>query len=268
MEVYRNLTCASTYDGDVMKSNLDAALRLVLAHEGGYSDNPADPGGKTNRGVTQRVYDAYRKRKGLGIQSVRGILADEVAEIYKHQYWDAVRADDLPAGLDYAVFDYAVNSGPRRAIQDLQRTLGVTPDGIIGSVTLAAIGDVFTVIDRLCERRLAFLRGLKHYKTFGRGWERRVAEVADAAVAMAQGSVAVVPTEATPKAEEAPKTAAQSSTVQASAVQIVSGAGAGVAAIGALDGVAQIVAIAFVGIIVLAAAYIMRERIKKLAEGV
>lgn len=252
-----------------MRSNLEASLRLVLAHEGGFVNHPDDPGGATNKGVTQRVYDGYRARKGLPKQSVRGIAAAEVAEIYRHQYWDAVRADDLPAGLDYAVFDYAVNSGPRRAIQDLQRTLGVKPDGIIGSITLAAIGtDVFGVIDRLCARRLAFLRGLKHYRTFGRGWERRVAEVEEAASAMAQGSVAVLPVQPTPKAEEPDKTAAQSSTVQASAVQIVSGAGAGVAALGALDGTAQIVALVFVGIVVLAAAYIMRERLKRLAEGV
>lgn len=253
-----------------MRGNLEQALRLVLAHEGGYVNHPQDPGGATNKGVTQRVYDAYRQRKGLGAQSVRGITADEVADIYKRQYWDAVKGDDLPAGLDYAVFDYAVNSGPRRAIQDLQRELGVKPDGIIGQLTLAAVSaqDVYGLIDRLCSRRLRFLRGLKHYKTFGRGWERRVAEVAEAAVAMAQGSVAVTPTKPTPKAEEPEKTAAQSSTVQASAVQLVSGAGAGVAAIGALDGTAQIVALVFVGIVVLAALWIMRERLKRLAEGV
>lgn len=253
-----------------MKANLENALRLVLKHEGGFVNHPADPGGATNKGVTQKVYDAYRKRKGLGTQSVRGITADEVAEIYKRQYWDTVKGDDLPSGLDYAVFDYAVNSGPRRAIQDLQRELGVTPDGIVGQLTLAAIAgqDVFGLIDRLCARRLRFLRGLKHYKTFGRGWERRVAEVAEAATSMAQGAEPTIDPQPTPKAEEPAKTASQSTTVQASAVQLASGAGAGVAAIGALDGTAQIVALVFVGIIVLAAAYIMRERLKKLAEGV
>lgn len=251
-----------------MKGNLEQSLRLVLAHEGGFSNHPQDPGGATNRGVTQRVYDAYRKRKGLGTQSVRGIAADEVAAIYKRQYWDAVRGDDLPAGLDYAVFDYAVNSGPKRAIQDLQRALGVKPDGIIGQITLSAIGDVFGAIDGLCDRRLAFLRSLKHYKTFGRGWERRVAEVAEAAVAMAQGSVAVVPTEATPKAEEPEKTAAQSSTVQASALQIASGTGAAVTAVSALDGTAQLIILGGAVVIILAALWIMRERIKRLAEGV
>lgn len=253
-----------------MRDNLEQSLRLVLKHEGGYVNHPADPGGATNKGVTQRVYDAYRQRKGLPKQSVRGITSDEVAEIYKRQYWDAVKGDDLPSGLDYAVFDYAVNSGPRRAIQDLQRELGVTPDGIVGQITLAAVAsqDVFGLIDRLCNRRLRFLRALRHYKTFGRGWERRVAEVAEAATAMAQGAVPPEPLAPTAKAEEPGKTAVQSSTIQASAVQIASGAGAAVTAVSSLDGTAQIIILIGAVVVILAALWIARERLKKLAEGV
>lgn len=253
-----------------MFSNFDAALRLVLVHEGGFSDHPADPGGKTNKGVTQRVYDGYRKRKGKPQQSVRGIVIEEVAEIYRDQYWNAVRADELPGGLDYAVFDYAVNSGPRRAVIDLQRALGVKADGVIGNVTLAAIkaSDAFTIIDALCERRMAFLRGLKTWKTFGRGWARRVSEVAEASTQMAVGEAPTEGTAIAPKAEEEAVTVAQSTTVRASAVQIVSGAGAGVAAIGSLEGQAQLIALVFVGLVLLSAVWILRERIRKLAEGV
>lgn len=253
-----------------MRENLEAALRQVLVHEGGYVNHPADPGGATNQGVTQRVYDAYRTRKGLKPQSVRGISPDEVATIYKRQYWDAVKGDDLPAGLDYAVFDYAVNSGPKQAILDLQRVLGVTADGIIGNVTLAAISDAdaFAVIDDLCARRMAFLRRLKHWPTFGRGWSHRVADVAEAAAAMVNGKTVRMEANPTPKAEATPPTAAESTTVRASAVQLVSGAGAGLAALGSLEGIPQIIALVFIGLVVLSAVWIMRERIKKLAEGV
>ncbi|WP_246677573.1 glycosyl hydrolase 108 family protein [Mesorhizobium sp. B2-3-12] len=95
----------------------------MLAHEGGYSNHPADPGGATMKGVTQRVYDGYRKSKGLSTRSVKGIQTAELNEIYDRQYWDAVKGDLLPAGVDYVVFDGAVNSGPGRSIMWLQQAL-------------------------------------------------------------------------------------------------------------------------------------------------
>ena len=121
-------------------SGFARALPRVLAHEGGYVDDPFDPGGATNKGITFRVYDAYRTRNGLPTRDVRAISATEVAEIYRLQYWDAVKGDELPPGLDYVLFDGAVNSGPSQSIKWLQRALGdVAVDGQIGQATLAAV---------------------------------------------------------------------------------------------------------------------------------
>ncbi len=169
-----------------MKGNFDIAQPMVLVHEGGYVNHPDDPGGATNKGITQRTYDGYRKRRGMASRSVRNITDSEVSEIYRIQYWNKVSADDLPAGVDYAVYDFAVNSGPARAAKFLQDVVGVSADGIIGEQTLAAVSgaDPAAVIDQLCSNRLAWLKRLKHFKTFGRGWTRRVNEVRDAALSM------------------------------------------------------------------------------------
>ncbi|RWB66588.1 glycoside hydrolase family 108 protein [Mesorhizobium sp.] len=160
------------------------ALARVLAHEGDYSNHPDDPGGATMKGVTQRVYDAYRKSKGLGTRSVRLITNAELYDIYDRQYWDAVKGDDLPAGIDYVLFDGAVNSGPKQSIIWLQRALGPLykgrVDGTMGFTTIAAVNavnDQDALIDRICDQRLAFMRRLKTWPTFGRGWSARVAEV-------------------------------------------------------------------------------------------
>lgn len=160
-------------------ANYKPGLKLVLAHEGGFVNHPKDPGGATNKGVTQKVYDAYRKVNGLPVQSVRNISDSEVAEIYQKQYWRLVRGDSLPAGLDYAVFDFAVNSGVSRAIRYLQRLVGVEDDAVIGNMTLAAIyeaakKDEEGLIIRYCANRMAFLKSLGTFPTFGKGWTRRV----------------------------------------------------------------------------------------------
>jgi len=160
-------------------NNFNRALAAVLVHEGGYSNHAKDPGGATNKGITYRTYNAWRTSQGQKNQDVRNITDKEVAAIYKMQYWDAVKADELPSGLDYCVFDYAVNSGPGRAAKDLQRVLGVTPDGSIGSNTLAAASTAgaSNSINKLCDRRLAFFRSLKTWSTFGAGWSRRLTGV-------------------------------------------------------------------------------------------
>jgi lysozyme family protein len=170
------------------------ALARVLAHEGGYSNHPADPGGATMKGVTQRVYDAYRKSKGLATRSVRSLGDLELFEIYDRQYWDAVKGDQLPAGVDYVVFDGAVNSGPRQSIIWLQRALGTAykgrPDGVLGIGTLQAVqacGNYDALIGRICDTRLNFLRRLSTFSTFGRGWTARVAEVRSIGQAWATG---------------------------------------------------------------------------------
>lgn len=171
-------------------SSFDAALARVLRHEGGFSDHPADPGGPTQQGVTQRVYDAYRARAGQPARSVRLLEESELRTIYRRQYWDAVRGDDLPVGLDYAVFDAAVNSGPAQAAKWLQRAAGADVDGQVGALTLQAVaaGDPAKIAADVCARRLAMLRTLKTWPVFGKGWGRRVAEVRRVAVALASGA--------------------------------------------------------------------------------
>ncbi|QJD54440.1 lysozyme [Sphingomonas phage Eidolon] len=166
------------------------SLSLTLAHEGGFVNHPKDPGGATNKGVTQAVYNAYRRNKGQPERSVREITTAELTDIYKNQYWLVAGCNLLPAGLDYAVFDYAVNSGPGRAVKDLQRTinsvgnqLGLTVkvgvDSDFGQATLDAANacmniDEVAFIESYCNRRMDFFHSLKTFSTFGKGWTRRV----------------------------------------------------------------------------------------------
>ena len=161
----------------------------ILASEGEqYVDHPSDPGGATRWGITFNTLKAWRG-KPVTKQDVRNLTKKEALDIYEAQYWKAVGADKLPEGLDYAVADYGINSGPARAVKDLQRVLGVTADGVIGVQTLAALKGRSTVklIEDLCERRLKFVQGLSTYKTFGRGWKARIDGVRTKATAMAMG---------------------------------------------------------------------------------
>lgn len=174
------------------KENFAAALAAVLVHEGGYSNHPDDPGGPTMKGIIQRVYDGYRRAKGLPTRSVRALEDAELKDIYRRQYWDAVRADELPAGIDYVVFDGAVNSGPAQSAKWLQRAVGLPADGAVGAVTLdavraAAASDPERLVDDICDRRLAMLKALSTWPVFGRGWGRRVADVRRAGTAWARG---------------------------------------------------------------------------------
>lgn len=179
-----------------MKTNFNASLDRLLVHEGGYVNHPSDPGGETNLGITKRTYDAYRRGKKLPIRSVRMITLDETRDIYKTQYWDKVDGDFLPVGLDYVVFDGAVNSGPSQSIKWLQRALGAhykgQIDGLIGDQTHDAINS-FRNMDRLIagvlERRLAFMQSLTTWKTFGKGWSARVTSVRKTGQAWAHGDV-------------------------------------------------------------------------------
>lgn len=153
----------------------ERCLEQTLKWEGGYGNDPYDPGGATNFGIIQREYDAYRVRKGLPKQSVRYISRDEYRDIYRHSYWDEVRADELPAGVDLAVFDFGVNSGPTTAIKKLQLAVGVVADGHIGQITLDAIEkhDPDDIVSAVMEYRRAYLRSLKTFWRFGRGWMDR-----------------------------------------------------------------------------------------------
>ena len=158
-----------------MKENYAQALKQVLKYEGGYVDHPKDPGGPTNKGVTQAVYDSWRKSQNLPTQTVRNISDPEVAAIYKNLYWDRISGDNLPSGVDFAVFDYAVNSGVSRAAKTLQAVVGVTQDGQIGPATIEATKTYVAM--SITNRRLAFMQSLSIWSTFGKGWAARIADV-------------------------------------------------------------------------------------------
>jgi len=166
-------------------SRFPRAYEAVRVHEGGFVDHPDDPGGRTNKGVTQRTYDSWRRRRGYAPKDVLHISDDEVRAIYRGQYWSPVRGDDLPAGIAYLVFDAAINSGPGRAIRWLQSEIGAKVDGVVGEETigLAREAEPRALIRRYNARRLDYVRGLPHWRTFGRGWRARIEEVTAQALA-------------------------------------------------------------------------------------
>jgi lysozyme family protein len=161
-------------------------LPYILKDEGGNDDNPHDPGGRTSRGVLQREYDAYRRVKGEATSDVWKATDEEIADIYKTQYWEPY-CDRLPAGLDYVYFDMAVNMGPHEGAILLQRGLGVTADGRIGMVTLEAAKNCNSIraISAISDAKSAFYRSLHTFKYFGKGWLARVASVESVADKMA-----------------------------------------------------------------------------------
>jgi len=168
-----------------MQSNFARALANVLVHEGGFVNHPKDPGGATNKGITIATFRKWVKRDGT-VNDLKNISAADVAKVYRKHYWDKVRGDDLPSGVDYAVFDYAVNSGPGRAAKALQSVVGAKLDGAIGPETIgkATAYNPAVVVNRLCDERMAFLRRLNTWPTFGKGWSSRVAGVREDAVHM------------------------------------------------------------------------------------
>ena len=168
-----------------MNSNWEQCFALVLKNEGSYVDNPKDPGGATNLGCTKAVWEQYIGRS-VTKDDIKALTPKDVLPLYKQRYWDTVKGDDLPAGVDYAIFDFAINSGPGRAAKTLQSVLGVTADGQIGPATLRALETTNPreIASRVCEARLAFLQALPTWGTFGKGWGRRVAEVAQTTFTM------------------------------------------------------------------------------------
>lgn len=163
-------------------SIFEDALAETLLHEGGWSKHPDDPGGSTMKGVTKATYEAYLKRP-VTDRELKNIPDEHLRDIYKTRYWDKVRGDDLPPALALAVFDFAVNSGPARAIRHLQSVVGASPDGVIGPKTMAAVNSYIdrhgleNLVKSYSFSRLSFLRDLKTWRVFGRGWERRVMAV-------------------------------------------------------------------------------------------
>jgi lysozyme family protein len=161
-----------------VKDNFPQCFALVLKNEGGYVDNPADPGGATNLGCTKATWEAWVGHP-VTKDDIKALTPNDVMPLYKAKYWDTIKGDDLPEGVDYAVFDYAINSGPSRAAKALQSVLSVNVDGQIGDATLRALetSNPREVATAVCEARLAFLQSLSTYATFGKGWSRRVSEV-------------------------------------------------------------------------------------------
>ena len=160
-----------------MKINYDKCLETILHHEGGYVNHPKDPGGETNLGVTKRVYEEHG-----GTKDMKDLTVEDVAPIYKKGYWDKMKGDELPSGLDLCVFDFGVNAGPGRAAKYLQTMIGSTPDGGIGPMTLKAVSEyveehgLVKAIENYQDARQSYYEKLSTFDTFGRGWTRRVDE--------------------------------------------------------------------------------------------
>lgn len=169
-----------------MKENFDKALAELLKHEGGFVNHPKDPGGMTNLGVTKKVYEEFVGHE-VDEATMRGLTPESVAPLYRQRYWDRTRCDDLPSGVDFCVFDCAVNSGTGRSAKFLQMAVGATPDGAIGPGTLAKVAehDPKEVIEKFCDERKKFLEGLETFPTFGKGWISRVAQVREQSSSMA-----------------------------------------------------------------------------------
>ena len=181
------------------KGEFARALPRELVYEGGKVDDPHDPGGRTNKGITQSTYNAYRRRKGLATQDVYLISSDEVFEIYQTMYWDRLRGDDLPMGLGICLLDGGINSGVGRSGIWLQQALGNhfvgLIDGQIGDKTIQAIQD-FNDDDELihsyCEHRLGTLKRLKNWSRYGKGWGARITNVQKIGTAWADASGATI----------------------------------------------------------------------------
>jgi len=174
-----------------MRCNFDICLTELLKHEGGYVNHPSDPGGRTNLGVTQKVYEEWVGHP-VSEKIMRGLTPDHVRTLYRVKYWDRVKGDELPAGLDLCVFDFGVNAGPSRAKRYLQMLVGAKPDGIVGPNTMQALKDKVSAVGTkelirgYSDLRHQYYRKLRHFKTFGRGWTRRVNEVEQVALRMAK----------------------------------------------------------------------------------
>ena len=166
-------------------SRFDLCFAEILEKEGGFSNNPNDPGGPTNLGITQRTLAAWRQAE-VTVEDVQKLAREEACEIYRSNYWNVMRCDDLPKGVDLSVFDFGVNAGSAAAVRLLQKVAGAEQDGSVGPLTLRAVrsSEPRTLIEALTSARLDFYRGLATYETFGKGWEKRCAEIRAKALGM------------------------------------------------------------------------------------
>ena len=168
-----------------MQNNWIKFLETILHHEGGYVNHTKDTGGETNLGVTKRVYEEFG-----GTKDMKDLTREDVEPIYKKNYWDRLKGDDLPAGLDLCVFDFGVNAGTGRAAKYLQTLIGTTPDGGIGPNTLKKLNDyvdqngIEDTIKSYQADRQKYYESLSTFATFGKGWTRRVEETTKLALEM------------------------------------------------------------------------------------
>lgn len=218
------------------KANFDACLAHVLEFEGGYVNHKRDPGGETNMGISKRSYPN---------EDIRGMTRARAASIYRRDYWNRVRGDDMPDGIDLVAFDPAVNSGVSRGAKWLQAALGVTRDGKVGPNTVGkaqTTADGVSVIKRACAARMSFLRGLGTWNTFKGGWSRRVASVEATAVAMNTRSAMAL--------QQERRKASQTSKAQATGA---AGSGAGGAGLSGVEGLPDTAVMLVIGVAVLVA---------------
>jgi len=159
-----------------MQNNFKKCLELVLKSEGGWVNNPKDPGGETNLGVTKKVWEEW---VGHEVKTMKDLTPEDVAPMYQAKYWMACYANQLPVGIDYMAFDAAVNMGPGRAVKLLQECLGCVPDGTIGPRTMQLIDQKKPedIVDLYSKRKTSFYEGLATFATFGKGWLKRVEDV-------------------------------------------------------------------------------------------
>ena len=174
-----------------MKGNFEQCLEWLLVHEGGFISHPDDPGGATNKGITIGVYsqwlaDTLDVDAPITEDVMRNIPDAHVEQIYRAETWNRVDGDQLPGGVDWAVFDWAVNSGTGRAARMLQKCVGAKADGAIGPMTMQAVSEfgAAPLVEALAERRQAFYERLKHFDTFGKGWTRRNEETKEQALGL------------------------------------------------------------------------------------
>jgi lysozyme family protein len=169
-----------------MINNWDKSCEMVLVHEGGFTNDQRDSGnhlpdgrqGSTMLGCTQANWEAYVGHK-VTQDDMKKLTKEDVKPLYKKNYWDAVHGDDLPSGLDYAAFDFAINAGPGASRKLIQRALGVTADGAFGPMTMAAIqkADAKDLMHKFSEAKTNFYKSLSNFNVYGTGWLRRVADV-------------------------------------------------------------------------------------------
>ena len=174
-----------------MQNNFLESVKYVLQSEGGFVNNPKDPGGATNMGVTKASWISFVK-KPVHDNDIKNLTSIDVIPFYKKRYWDICLCDNLPSGIDYCIFDYAINSGPIRSVETLRRLIGLEHVGAFDKKNIESYfkqnEDNKVLIKKICSQRLSFLQSLKNYETFGKGWLNRVLMVQEKSLGMVSKS--------------------------------------------------------------------------------